>query len=167
MKKTNLLLAITMIGVMFITSQCATIMSGSKQDIPITSSPSGASISVDGEMMGITPVTIKLKRNMKNVALKIELDGYKPYQTNLSRGMNGWIFGNIILGGIPGLIIDAATGSMYKLTPESVTASLEKDHDADFEQGIGINNENDVFYVILKKNYQGDDTAFIDNMIKE
>jgi hypothetical protein len=56
---------------------------------------------------------------------------------------------------------------MYKLTPESVTASLEKDHDADFEQGIGINNENDVFYVILKKNYQGDDTAFIDNMIKE
>jgi hypothetical protein len=34
------------------------------------------------------------------------------------------VWGNLLLGGIPGLAIDAITGSMYKLKPEQVQATL-------------------------------------------
>ena len=39
--------------------------------------------------------------------------------------MSGWVWGNILFGGIIGLIVDASTGAMYKLTPEQVEASLK------------------------------------------
>jgi len=37
-----------------------------------------------------------------------------------------WVFGNIIFGGIPGLVVDAITGSMYILQPEQIQAELRK-----------------------------------------
>lgn len=34
--------------------------------------------------------------------------------------MDGWLFGNLLFGGIIGIIIDFANGSAYKLTPAEV-----------------------------------------------
>ncbi len=39
--------------------------------------------------------------------------------------LNGWYWGNILLGGIiEMLIVDSATGAMYKLSTESITQIL-------------------------------------------
>jgi len=102
---------------------CATILHGSKQQIGISSTPTGASISINGQNMGVTPTVVKLLR--KNTqAIKVEMIGYNPYEIILTRKVDGWIAGNIIFGGLIGLIIDAADGAMYKLSPEQVRAEL-------------------------------------------
>ena len=104
-------------------SGCATIIHGSRQEIGISSIPTGASVSVNGEKMGRTPTIVKVKRKDSQV-VQILLDGYLPYEVVLTRKVDGWIVGNIIFGGLIGLIVDVATGSMYKLSPEQLTAEL-------------------------------------------
>lgn len=102
---------------------CASIMHGSSQEVSIGSTPTGARILIDGQEMGKTPVALRLTRKDKH-ALKIEMAGYQPYEMIFSRSTSGWVWGNIIFGGLPGLAIDAITGGLYKLTPEMVQASL-------------------------------------------
>ena len=57
--------------------------------------------------------------------VKIELEGYLPYETNLTRKTSGWVWGNILFGGLIGLAVDAISGGMYKLTPEQIQAELK------------------------------------------
>ncbi|WP_338877195.1 hypothetical protein WBJ53_16280 [Spirosoma sp. SC4-14] len=73
--------------------------------------------------MGITPMVVKLLRK-DTQAIKVEMEGYNPYEIVLTRKVDGWIAGNIIFGGLIGLIVDAADGAMYKLSPEQVRAEL-------------------------------------------
>jgi hypothetical protein len=102
---------------------CATIMHGSKQDVAFASTPSDARVTVDNQLVGNTPVVAKLTRKDKHV-VRIELDGYAPFETTLSRRTSGWVWGNIVFGGLIGLAVDAGTGAMYKLTPEQITGTL-------------------------------------------
>lgn len=105
-------------------SQCATIIRGSNQRVVILSQPKVANIEIDGQSAGQTPFFSKLERRRKHV-VRVSLDGYEPYEITLNRKMNGWIFGNILLGGIIGIAVDIATGSMYSLTPKDVYADLQ------------------------------------------
>lgn len=43
----------------------------------------------------------------------------------INRMVSGWVAGNIVFGGLIGLAIDAASGGMYKLSPEQVDARLD------------------------------------------
>jgi hypothetical protein len=108
-----------------LTAGCATIMHGSKQDVAVSSTPSGASVSVDNQPMGNTPTTVNLTRKDRHV-ISIEAPGYRKYDLQLTRGTSGWVWGNLVFGGIPGLAIDAITGSLYKLSPDNVAANLER-----------------------------------------
>ncbi len=107
---------------LFFTS-CATIISTSKQTVNFSSSPSDAKVYLNDELVGNTPLMRILERK-NEYAVKIELEGYQTYETKLSRKLNGWFFGNIFLGGIIGIIVDASTGAMYQLTPEQISAVL-------------------------------------------
>lgn len=104
-------------------SGCATIIHGSNQEIAFSSNPSASQVMIDGQMMGETPVTLALSRKERHT-VRFDLDGYQPYEMQLSRSVDGWIAGNIIFGGLIGLVVDAATGAMYKLSPEQVQADL-------------------------------------------
>lgn len=115
-KLSTLLLAFSLTG-------CATIMQGSKQDVGIASSPTGARVMIDGIAYGQTPVTAKLARKDHHT-VRLELDGYAPYEMKMTRGVSGWVWGNLLFGGIPGLAIDALTGGLYKLTPDNIVGTL-------------------------------------------
>lgn len=56
--------------------------------------------------------------------------------------MDGWYLGNLLFGGLIGLIVDAANGSMYKLTPDQVIAQMGKvtamNDDMDGKLYIGV-----------------------------
>jgi uncharacterized protein YceK len=106
-------------------SGCATIMHGGSQPVGISSNPTGAQVFVDNQVMGVTPVTATLSRKDHHT-VRVEMPGYAPYEMKLTRGMSGWVWGNLIFGGIPGLAIDAITGGLYKLTPDEVNASLTR-----------------------------------------
>jgi hypothetical protein len=106
-------------------SSCATIISGSKQNVKFASNPSSASIFIDEVEVGKTPFEIKLARKSEHSVL-IKLDGYQTYQTNLTKEFNAWYLGNILIGGLIGLIIDPITGAIYNLSPNEINAQMNK-----------------------------------------
>ncbi len=108
---------------------CATIMDGTKQTVGFSSNPSDATVIVDGKVLGKTPLTEDLSKKDKHT-VKITLAGYMPYEMTMTRKTNSWVWGNIVIGGLIGLVVDSATGAMYKLTPEQVSAELRKEGNA-------------------------------------
>ena len=106
-------------------SSCATIISGSKQNVKFSSDPSTATILIDEVEVGKTPFEIKLERKSEHRVM-IKLEGYQNYETKLTKKFNGWYLGNIIFGGLIGLIIDPITGAMYDLTPNEINAQMNK-----------------------------------------
>lgn len=106
-------------------SSCATIISGSKQNVKFSSDPSTATIFIDEVEVGKTPFEIKLERKSEHRVM-IKLEGYQNYETKLTKKFNGWYLGNIIFGGLIGLIIDPITGAMYDLTPNEINAQMNK-----------------------------------------
>ena len=126
-------------GLLFALQACGTIIHGTTQQVAISSNPGNASVTINGLSMGQTPMLIDLKRKDTHF-VKIELPGYAPYETFLSRQVSGWIWGNIVFGGLIGVVVDAASGGMYKLTPEQVQAELRGRHVhfSDSEQGVFI-----------------------------
>lgn len=122
MKKINI---ICLLSISILLTNCATIMSGSKQNIHFDSSPGAADIYIDEIAVGKTPFQIKLERKSEHHVM-IKLDGYKTYETSLTRKFNAWYVGNILIGGIIGLIIDPITGAIYNLSPDQINAPLDQ-----------------------------------------
>lgn len=119
----------------FLMSSCASIVHGPTQTVDFTSQPSGATITIDGKEYGKTPQAIELKRNGREKGdepgkqmydVKVALDGYYPYELKIKREMDEWFLGNILFGGLIGIIVDASNGSMYKLTPDQIIAQMNK-----------------------------------------
>jgi hypothetical protein len=104
-------------------SGCATIIHGSTQVMAIQSNPAGATVAINGIRSAQTPASITLPRKQTH-SLEISLDGFRPFQMQLQRGTSGWVWGNLVFGGLIGLVVDASSGAMYKLTPEQVSAQL-------------------------------------------
>lgn len=114
------------LSVSLIVIGCASIMHGARQDISVTSVPLGAKVTVNGVNMGATPSMIRLDRAASSIALVFTKEGYEPVTVALNRRMDGWLLGNIILGGLIGLAIDFATGSAYRLSPKEVNVVLSE-----------------------------------------
>lgn len=54
--------------------------------------------------------------------------GYLSQETGIEAGLNGWYAGIIVFGGLLGLlIIDPATGAMWRINEDSVNATLYPD----------------------------------------
>lgn len=109
---------------LLLTLSCGTIMHGTTQEIGISSNPSSAKVTLNGQSYGTTPIILDLKR-AKTYMVKIELAGYHTYETTLTREISGWVWGNIVFGGLIGLVIDASAGGMYRLSPEQINADLK------------------------------------------
>lgn len=121
MKKIYTLLSFSLI---LLFSNCATIIHGSRQTMVITCEPRVADVFLDGSQIGQTPLTTHLTR-AHNHKIRVSLDGYMPYEVDLKRRLDGWIFGNVLIGGLIGIGIDAATGSMFHLTPKDIYPELK------------------------------------------
>ena len=113
--------AVILFAVVF--NSCATIIHGTTQDVSISSNPSKAVVTIDNVEKGITPLTVELSRKDHHL-VQINLDGFLPYETKLTRKVDGWIVGNVIFGGLIGLAVDAMTGGMYMLTPDQIQAEM-------------------------------------------
>ena len=117
------LLAVVLIAALL--AGCASIIHGSRQDIRVTSNPSGAVVRVNlNNTATTTPGVLNLNRKEIGYVLTFEKEGYKPVEVSLRRTTGGWLFGNILFGGIIGIVIDFASGSAYKLTPSEVEVAL-------------------------------------------
>lgn len=99
------------------TGGCGTIMTGKYQSVPVTSEPQGAKVRADTGEIIMTPGKFHLLRNESHI-LVAEYPGYGPQEVRLHNKAQGWVWGNILLGGIIGLIIDCVSGSSDELVPK-------------------------------------------------
>ena len=104
-------------------SGCATIVHGTNTTVYIHSKPPGAEAHVAGATI-ITPGTISLKNNQSYI-VTFKKEGYKDAELSIQKEISGWVWGNIVLGGLIGLGIDIMTGGAYKLNPTYLEAELE------------------------------------------
>ena len=110
-------------------SSCATIVNGSNQNIMIDSEPQGAEIIIREKLRGATPMELTFKRDTKDYVVTLRKDGYKDVDVELRRTFNGWFIGNIIFGGVIGMVIDAATGAMWVQDPGAIKVNLVPEAD--------------------------------------
>lgn len=113
------------LSLIMLTSGCATIICGTRQTVKFASTPTNASVLIDEVNVGQTPFETRLKRD-REYKVVIKLDGYLPYETKLTKEFNAWYIGNIVFGGLIGLIIDPITGAIYKLSPKELNAQLQQ-----------------------------------------
>lgn len=112
------------VGLTLLVIGCASIIHGTRQNISVSSVPTGAKVIVKGVHMATTPAVIALKRNESNIILRFEKEGYEPVEVALNRSVDGWIAGNIIFGGLIGLAVDFISGGAYKLSPSEINAVM-------------------------------------------
>ncbi|TKG97143.1 hypothetical protein EYV94_01580 [Puteibacter caeruleilacunae] len=139
------LISLSLAVIMLFATGCASIVSKSSYPISINSTPSEAKITITDKKgievyKGNTPATMKLKASngffsRARYQVRFEKDGYDTRTVPIEYKLDGWYFGNILFGGVIGLlIVDPATGAMYKLDTEflhehltSSSASASKD----------------------------------------
>ena len=117
-------------GVVFLTaayllSGCATIVSGTNQKLSVSSQPSDATAKVDNNLSAKTPAVFTLERKSDHT-IEISKEGYKTATIMIKRTFNGMATGNLLLGGIIGAGVDAASGATSKLIPERIDVMLEE-----------------------------------------
>ena len=102
---------------------CATIVSGTTQEMTFQSEPEGALVKVDGRPLGKTPITIQLDRKSSQ-ALSFELEGYKTVNMPLTTTLEPWFWGNIVIGGLIGSTTDGISGAVYEYSPSQYFVSM-------------------------------------------
>jgi hypothetical protein len=120
----------------FLCSNCASIVDGgSDKSIQLTSNPPGAKVTITdkkGKEVAVTttPSRVSLKRNRgpyvgETYTMRFQAPGYHTSETQVKSTMNGWYVGNLVFGGILGmLIIDPCTGALFTLSPREVERNL-------------------------------------------
>lgn len=109
---------------------CATVTRGTTNQVTFTSEPSEAELRTTVGHSCKTPCVLEINRKTEFVAT-FQLPGYKtqeiPVATRIAgRGAAGFA-GNVLLGGVIGMGVDAATGSTLEHFPNPVFAKLEKE----------------------------------------
>jgi len=133
MKKKLIVAALTM----SIMSGCSSIISKSDYAVAINSNPGGAAFVVTNKagqkvQSGVTPSTVTLKSSAgyfkgETYTVVLNKEGFSEKTYTLTSSIDGWYFGNILIGGLIGmLIVDPATGAMYNL-PDRVDISLDQE----------------------------------------
>lgn len=113
---------------------CATIAGGgSTQELTIDSNPKGAKIFlgnlVKGEVINlsdsglVTPSKVTVSR--KDAVIILKEEGYEDTNIILTKRINGWVFGNIIFGGVIGISIDSSTGAANRYDPNELFIELQ------------------------------------------
>lgn len=107
---------------------CSTITKGQDQTLTIITDPAGATCSLTrrGTTVGAasrTPASIVLEKSKDDVSVLCEKEDHFDGAATLASSFEGMTFGNIILGGIIGIAVDAASGAMHRF-PSSITIFL-------------------------------------------
>ncbi len=131
------ILRLFLVGVAVTSFSCASILSKSEYPVLVKSKPEHVRFAIEklntGEKIfeGETPTTVVLKagdgyfkKSVYNVIF-YNKNGEKAKEIRLEASIDGWYVGNIIFGGLIGiLIVDPLTGAMWKL-PKEVSVDLQ------------------------------------------
>jgi hypothetical protein len=101
---------------------CATLISGTNQTLTFNSEPSGAEVYLDGALVGMTPVSLSVKKNKKDSFL-IKKEGYKAVSRDVTKAYDPvtvlsifWDFS----------ITDMISGAAFEYEPNSYFIQLQE-----------------------------------------
>ncbi len=116
----TLCLAAVLAPLALLLSACKTFDEGSDQEVVVQSFPSGASVMLDGEEVGTTPVTLELPRKVTH-RIVLEKPGYKATDATIAPVQNEAGQGMVKFG-----LLDE-TGYYYDLDPNPVQVQMVPD----------------------------------------
>lgn len=109
---------------------CASITRGTTENISISSTPSGATAELSGldnPTSCVTPCVVAVKRSA-DITVTINKEGYEPQVIPLTKEIPGsgaaGFAGNVLLGGLVGMGVDAATGAALDHKPNPVIVTM-------------------------------------------
>jgi len=116
-------LAVALFAGGLLLQNCATIASGTRQRVPVSSRPPGAKVFVDGKESGYAPLILRLSKKTGHV-IRIEKEGYNPLEIRISRDA-GYAtfasdFGNFFLAAALAAATGFAVGSAASDDQEAV-----------------------------------------------
>ncbi|MBK1660003.1 hypothetical protein [Paracraurococcus ruber] len=107
---------------------CATVTSGTTHSMAVLTEPPGAVCQVkrDWQVIGVvnpTPGTISISKSSRDLAIDCSRQGNQPGASVVPAEFQAMTLGNILLGGVIGLAVDAASGALGAY-PANVTVVL-------------------------------------------
>jgi TonB family protein len=97
-------------------SGCATIIKGSSQSIAITTPPTtGADCvlsSKEGSWTVNSPGRVTVARSKEDILVHCSKTGFQEAAATIPSNFDGWTLGNLVVGGVIGVGVDAATGAI-------------------------------------------------------
>ena len=109
---------------------CASISRGTTENISISSTPPGATAELSGldnPTSCVTPCVVVVKRSA-DITVTVNKEGYEPQVIPLTKEIAGsgaaGFAGNVLVGGLVGMGVDAATGAAQDHKPNPVIVTL-------------------------------------------
>jgi len=110
---------------------CASVTRGKTENISISSTPAGATAELSGldnPTNCVTPCVVVAKRSA-DITVTVTKEGYEPQVIPLTKEIPGagaaGFAGNVLLGGLVGMGVDAATGAALDHKPNPVIVTLQ------------------------------------------
>ena len=129
---------ITLAGILFMLSGCASIVGKSSETVRLDSNLDDVEVTVKNRAgfpvyKGNAPTSVILSKKAgffsgETYSISAHKKGYHPQNIQLDTGVSGWYWGNILLGGLVGmLIVDPLTGSMWTFDESTIYLDMQKE----------------------------------------
>lgn len=120
----RLLLALPVLA---LAPSCATLISGTSQAVTIDSNVQGAEVTIEGNLVGVTPYAGKIKRQREAIAI-VSADGYAAQPITLTTSYNPVAILSIFWDYST---TDCLTGAVWEYSPNSYYVNLKPAGTAD------------------------------------
>ena len=113
----KLLLRAVLAAVVLSSTGCATLTKGTSQTVTINTDPHGAmcTLTRDAKPLAVinpTPGSMPIEKGKGTVAVLCKKAGYLDAEGAMASEFQAMTFGNILFGGLIGVVVDAASGAM-------------------------------------------------------
>ena len=110
---------------------CASIIDGEDQQVSVATTSHAQPVSgqscvlrnTRGMWTVVSPGTTKIRRADDALRVRCEAPGYAPRGTQVESGVNGMVFGNILIGGLVGYLVDRSSGAAFQY-PEQIAIEM-------------------------------------------
>ncbi len=120
---------------MALLSGCATLTTSSSQTVTMTTEPAGAACTFkrEGQVIGVvnpTPGSLSVSKSHSAIDVSCSKEGFLDATGSVGSKFQAMTFGNILFGGIIGIVVDAASGATAEYEP-TITIRLTPSEFAD------------------------------------
>jgi len=112
------LLALAGMGAAVMLSGCASIVTGTTQRINVSTPPTTGAVctlaSTEGRWTLTSPGSVTVSKSKNDIRVDCAKSGWQEGSGIIPSGCQGWTLGNLLIGGLLGIAIDAMTGAMHQ-----------------------------------------------------